>query len=77
MDTYTVIFFLALIGIALATGWIFGLRQGSGESYYNGYTDGYNTSLDDMERLVEEREAKAKAKKKTAVKKTTPKKKGK
>jgi len=75
MDTYTVIFFLALIGIALATGWMFGVRQGSGESYYNGYTDGYNTALDDMERLVDEKQAKKPAKK--ATKKTTTKKKGK
>lgn len=75
MTTEATIFLMLMVALALGVGWLMGRGQSNnqqGESYYSGYSDGYNAALDDIEEQVKAREAKEKK-----AKKATPKKKGK
>ncbi len=80
MTSEAALFLTCMVALALGVGWLLGRNQSSkdhGEAYYSGYTDGYNTALDDIEEQVKAREAretKARKAKKVTVKKATTKK---
>ena len=68
-DVSVVVFFILMLGISMLTGWLMGARyqhKHSADNWYSGYSEGYNTALDDMEKLV-----KTKTNKKKTTKKAT------
>ena len=75
-NTLVTIFILAVMALAIGTGWLMGVnqsRRNAGNDYYSAYSDGYNAALDDLEKLAKKKESKPK----TIRKKATPKKRGK